>query len=312
MEHPPIPRDHAHVPARRHLGRSGTWALLCLICLDLKPPLGTRDLRHSAHHHLGWPWCETLFFSLHSFSSYLSSSSSRPARRIQSDSDPMWSAPAASPPVAAMEQSKVICSIQVCWRKLGSQQKGLLWPFLKITRLLAGWTPVFLSHPWCRSPSYIASSSERSTRCYCVWREISFLLLLPSLSSLEERLDCLLKARISLLISSTCYFSPPSFGRFLRALELIFALPTLETTDCVSDFPPFGRLSHGGLAGSRYLLEKNFWEDLSVGSLHAFVSCFTWFHKVLGWLSCLALSNQQACVRPWCFTGRLRPLGTDF
>ena len=51
---------------------------------------------------------------------------------------------------------------------------------------------------------------------------------------------------------------------------------------------------------------------LSVGSLHALVSCFTWFHKVLGWSSCLALSNQQACVRPCCFTGRPRPLGTGF
>ena len=27
---------------------------------------------------------------------------------------------------------------------------------------------------------------------------------------------------------------------------------------------------------------------------------------------CLALSNQQACVRPCCFTGRPRPLGTGF
>ena len=51
---------------------------------------------------------------------------------------------------------------------------------------------------------------------------------------------------------------------------------------------------------------------LSVGSLHALVSCFTRFHKVLGWSSCLALSNQQACVRPCCFTGRPRPLGTGF
>ena len=39
---------------------------------------------------------------------------------------------------------------------------------------------------------------------------------------------------------------------------------SLGTTDCVSNFPPFGRLSHGGLAVSRYLLEKNFWEDLCV------------------------------------------------
>ena len=53
-------------------------------------------------------------------------------------------------------------------------------------------------------------------------------------------------------------------------------------------------------------------DDLSVGSLHDLVFCFTRFHKVLGWSSCLALSNQQACVRPCCFTGRPRPLGTGF
>ena len=51
---------------------------------------------------------------------------------------------------------------------------------------------------------------------------------------------------------------------------------------------------------------------LSLGSLHALVLCFTRFHKVLGWSSCLALSNQQACVKPCCFTGRPRPLGTGF
>ena len=52
--------------------------------------------------------------------------------------------------------------------------------------------------------------------------------------------------------------------------------------------------------------------NLSVGSLHASVLCFTRFHQVLGWSSCLALSNQQACVRPYCFTGRPRPLGMSF
>ena len=64
------------------------------ICKSTAPRwhLGTWDLRHSAHHHLGWLWCETLFFSLHSFSSYLSSSSSRPVRRIQSDSSNVISA----------------------------------------------------------------------------------------------------------------------------------------------------------------------------------------------------------------------------
>ena len=101
------------------------------------------------------------------------------------------------------------------------------------------------------------------------------------------------------------------FWKDSTCTEAHFRAAYSGTTDCVSVFPLFGRLSHGGLAVPRYLLEKNFWENLSVGSLHAFVSCFTWFHKVLGWLSCLALFNQQACVRPWCFTGRPRPLGTD-
>ena len=31
----------------------------------------------------------------------------------------------------------------------------------------------------------------------------------------------------------------------------------LGATDCVSGFPPFGQLFYGGLAGPRYLLEKN-------------------------------------------------------
>ena len=51
---------------------------------------------------------------------------------------------------------------------------------------------------------------------------------------------------------------------------------------------------------------------LRFGSLHVLVFCFTLFHKVLGWSSCLTLSNQQACVGPCCFTGRPRPLGTGF
>ena len=129
------------------------------------------------------------------------------------------------PPVAAMERSKVTYSIQVCWRKLGPNRKVSFDLFPKITRLLAGWTPVFLPHPWCRSPSYIVFSSERSIRCYCDRREISFLPLLSSLFSWRAS---------RLLIEGTnlssyflpCYFSPPSFGRILRALELIFALPT--------------------------------------------------------------------------------------
>ena len=106
---------------------------------------------------------------------------------------------AASPPVAAMERSKVTCSIQVCWRKLGPHQEGLLWPSPKSTGLLAGWVPIFLPHPWCCSPTQTTSSPSRSTSYHGAWREFSLLLQPPLLSSSEERLGCFLEALLSLL-----------------------------------------------------------------------------------------------------------------
>ena len=99
----------------------------------------------------------------------------------------------------------------------------------------------------------------------------------------------------------------------VHALELIFALPTHWVPLTVSlashllDYFPT----------VVWLCLATCWRrtserTLSVGLVHALVFCFTRFHKVLGWSSCLALSNQQACVRPCCFTGRPRPLGTGF
>ena len=49
--------------------------------------------------------------------------------------------------VAAMERSKVIYSIQVCWRELGPHQEGLLWPSNEVH-----WIPCWLG-------SYFSSSS---------------------------------------------------------------------------------------------------------------------------------------------------------
>ena len=96
----------------------------------------------------------------------------------------------------------------------------------------------------------------------------------------------------SLPLTWCCSFTPTTFSP-LRWTSL---------PGGVSGFPPFGHLFYSGLAGSRYLLEKKTSErNLSVGSLHA-----------LGWSSCLALSNQRACVGPYCFTGRPRPIGTSF
>ena len=119
------------------------------------------------------------------------------------------------------------------------------------------------------------------------------------------------------------FFSPPfslllksvwvPLGRILHALEILFALPThwvpLTVSLASHLLDNFSTVVWLGLATCwRRTSERT----LSVGSLHALVFCFTRFHQVLGWSSCLALSNQQACVRPCCFTGRPRPLGTGF
>ena len=50
----------------------------------------------------------------------------------------------------------------------------------------------------------------------------------------------------------------------------------------------------------------------SASQLQDFIGSFKVFHSVLVKKSCLALSNQQACGRPYCFTGRSWPLGTCF
>ena len=110
-------------------------------------------------------------------------------------------------------------------RSLGSLLAGLLFFFLILDAVLL---LTLLPH---QSDRHVATAIEE--------RLVSF-----SLSSLEERLGCLVKARIFLLISSTCYFTPPSFGRILRTLELIFVLPThwepltvSLTSHLLDDFP---------------------------------------------------------------------------
>ena len=108
-------------------------------------------------------------------------------------------------------------------------------------------------------------------------------------------------------------FSQVPLGRILHALGMTFAMLTqwvpLTVSLASNLLDIFSTVVWLGLATCwRRTSERN----LSVGSLHALVLCFTRFHQVLGWSSCLALSNQQACVRPYCFTGRSRPLGMSF
>ena len=79
---------------------------------------------------------------------------------------------------------------------------------------------------------------------------------------------------------------------FLHALEMLSLCPLYWL---LSFWTPFSTKVWLGLTICwRRTSERN----LSVGSLHALVPCFTRSHQALGWSSCLALSNQQACVRP--------------
>ena len=121
-------------------------------------------------------------------------------------------------------------------------------------------------------------------------------------------------------LSSSPFFFPPCaatlsqvpLGRILHALGMTFAMLT-HWVPLTVWFPTFWTSFLQWSGWASLLAEKRTSErNLSVGSLHAPVLCFTRFHQVLGWSSCLALSNQQACVRPYCFTGRPRPLGTSF
>ena len=209
-----------------------------------------------------------------------------------------------------MERSKVTCSIQVCWRKLGPHQEGLLGPSHEVPGFLAGWVPLFLPHPWrCSSPQ-VTSPPRTWTSHHGAWRE--FGLLLQSPCSLFIRRASGWLPEDTTFSSSQILFPPCAapfaqalLGWLLHALEMIFAmLPHWLPTFWTSFLQWSGWASL--FAGEEHL--RGFWVLLAA----CFVLCFTRFHQVLGWSSCLALSNQQACGRPFCFTGRSRPLGTRF
>ena len=177
---------------------------------------------------------------------------------------------------------------------------------MKSTGLLAGLGSYFSSSSLMLL-SWTTSSPSRSTSYHGARREFSFLLQPPLLSSSEERLGGFLEALLSLLphLLPPCaaLFSQVPLGRIMQALEIIFALPTpLGATDCVSGFPPFGHFPTVVWLGLATCWRRTSERIPEVGSLHAHVFCFTSVSPSPGLSSCLALSNQQACVRPWLFS----------
>ena len=213
--------------------------------------------------------------------------------QIQSDHPPAF-----SPPVAAMERSKVICSIQVWGRAVGLSSKVSLdfaglgspcsWaPLLFLLLDIALYTDDLLTFEMDKSTWWLKR----------VWFPSSAP---PSL--FFRRASGLLSEGTTL--SSSPFFFPPCaapfsqvpLGRILHALEMTFAMLThwvpLTVSLASHLLDIFSTVVWLGLATCwRRTSERN----LSVGSLHALVLRFTRFHQVLGWSS-------------W----RPRPIGTCF
>ena len=267
----------------------------------LRLALALHLLLQMAHYHWGWPRVRAFFYPILLLSFcyllflYLFFGRPRPLEskviRIQSD-HPL----AFSPPVAAMERSKVICSIQVWGRDGVSLVRPPSTPGRSWLSLLL--CPLSLPPTWCcslqhpptlrlpRWPWLIADGSIPSwwTSPPGGWTELGFLLQAPFLSSSEERLGRFLKALLSLLphfsFLHVLLLSPKfllggycmHWGWFSRCLLngchwLCLWLPTFWT--------PFSTVVWQGLATCwRRTSERN----LSVGSLHAPVHCFTRFH----------------------------------
>ena len=165
-----------------------------------------------------------------------------------------------------MERSKVTCPIQVCWRKLGPHQEGLLWPSHEVH-----WTPCWLGS-YFSSSSLMVLSYTNSLLTFAIdklpwwFKRVWFPSSAPPSLFFWRASGLLLEGTTLSLSPSTssmcCSFLPGSFWADTACTGVLFrAAYSLGATNCVSGFPPLWRLSYDGLAGPRYLLEKNFWED---------------------------------------------------
>ena len=198
-------------------------------------------------------------------------------------------------PVAAMERSKVTCSIQVCWGKLGPHQEGLLGPSHEVHWISCWLGPSFSSSSLMLLfyPSDLLTfEMDKSTWCLKrVWSPPSaspFSLHPKSVWVASWRYYSLFFPNS--LPSMCCSFRPSSSWEATACTGDDFRdASSLGATDCVSGFPPFGHLFYNGLAGPRYLLEKNIWEDSECCSLHALSFVSRGFTK--SWVGQVALRS---------------------
>ena len=218
-----------------------------------------------------------------------------------------------------MDRSKVTCSFQVCWRKLGLHQEGILWPSHDVH-----WTPCWLG-------SYFSSSSlmlllytsrfllSRFTNHFGACRKFSTFFSPPF--SLLSKSVWVAFWRHYLL---TYNHSPPSAAPLSQVILGGYCLHWGQSSRCLLTgchwlclWPPtssttFLQWSGGAslLAGEEHL--RGLWD-----SARCMLSSVVSRGFTKSWVGQVALrspTNRHALdsVRPCCFIGRSRPLGTGF
>ena len=165
-----------------------------------------------------------------------------------------------------MDRSKVTCSIQVCWRKLGPHQEGILWPSHYVH-----WTPCWLGSYFSFSFLMLLLYTSR----FLLARAESLVpSSAPLLSSFEERLGCFLKALLSLLtiiLLQVLLLSPQLFWADIACTGDNLRAAYLGATNCVSGLPPLRQLFYGAslLSGEEHL--RGLWDSARC-MLSSFVS----------------------------------------
>ena len=249
---------------------------------------------HPAHHHWGWPWFGIFLLFFTSFFSSPSSSLAAPPAGIQSDSDPKWSSAcyfSAGCCHGTVQSDLLYPSL---WKKARAPSGRPPWAFSRspLDFLLAGSLFFLLTKdmdksPWCLKRVWSPPSAPPfSLHTKSVWVASGrhYSLFFPNS-----------------LPSMCCSFHPSSSWVATACTGDDFRdASSPGATDCVSGFPPFGHLFYNGLAGPRYLLEKNIWEDSECCSLHALSFVSRGFTK--SWVGQVALRspiNRHAVDPLW-------------
>ena len=137
------------------------------------------------------------------------------------------------------------------------------------TGFLAGWVPIFLSHPWCCSQTLVASYFHDSQITLARAKSSVPSSGLPSLSFFEERLSGLPFEGTTF---SSYNHSSSSAASLFQVILGGYCLHWRQSLRCLLTgchwlcfWPSTSRqLFYSSLVEPRYLLEKNIWENSEI------------------------------------------------